>query len=99
MIEMSEDKRYAFDSEVGFIDYKKCGGDTLNNRQVVDLLNQKDKRIKELEKENENQNNILEDFMVMLNKLQANSDNEVLQLMAKDMLRMMGKDIIGDLND
>lgn len=57
------------------------------------------KDIISLEKENENQNNILEDFMVMLNRLQANPDNEVLQSMAKDMLRMMGKDIMGDAND
>ena len=49
-----------------------------------------------LEKENENLNNVLEDFMVMLNRLQANPDDEVLQSMAKDMLRMMGKDIMGD---
>lgn len=85
---------------------------------IVDLINEQDKMIKELEedlnnalkrieersidiqllkKENENQSNILEDFMLMLNRLQANSDNEVLQSMAKDMLRMMGKDIMGDV--
>lgn len=52
-----------------------------------------------LEKENENLNNVLEDFMVMLNRLQAEPDNKSLQIMAKDMLRMMGKDIIGDMND
>lgn len=60
------------------------------------LLDKQDKQIKELEKENENQNNILEDFMVMLNRLQADPNNKSLQSMAKDMLRMMGKDIIGD---
>lgn len=88
--------------------------------EIVDLVNEQDKVIKELEqdlndalnrieersmdvqllkKENENQNNILEDFMVMLNRLQANPDDEILQSMAKDMLRMMGKDIMGDAND
>lgn len=49
-----------------------------------------------LEKENENLNNVLEDFMVMLNRLQAEPNNKSLQSMAKDMLRMMGKDIMGD---
>lgn len=63
---------------------------------VCDVLNEQDKTIKELKKENENLNNVLEDFMVMLNRLQANPDNEVLQSMAKDMLRMMGKNIMGD---
>lgn len=84
---------------------------------IVDLVNEQDKMIKELEedlndalnrieersidiqllkKENENQSNILEDFMLMLNRLQANPDDEILQLMSKDMLRMMGKDIMGD---
>lgn len=35
--------------------------------------------------------------MVMLNRLQAEPDNKSLQIMAKDMLRMMGKDIMGDV--
>lgn len=64
--------------------------------EINKLLDKQDKRIKELEKENENLNNVLEDFMVMLNRLQADSNNEMLQSMAKDMLRMMGKDIMGD---
>lgn len=68
-------------------------------KAVCDKLNEQDKSINELKKENENQNNVLEDFMVMLNRLQANPDSEVLQSMAKDMLRMMGKDIMGDSND
>ena len=59
---------------------------------VCDRLNEQDKTIKQLEKENENQNNILEDFMVMLNRLQANPNNEVLRLMSKDMLWMMWND-------
>lgn len=67
-----------------------------NWNKVVDKLNKQDERIKELEKENKNQNNILEDFMVMLNRLQAEPNNKSLQSMAKDMLRMMGKDIMGD---
>ena len=50
-----------------------------------------------LEKENENLNNVLEDFMVMLNRLQAEPNNKSLQIMAKDMLRMMGKNIMGDV--
>ena len=65
-------------------------------KAVCDKLNEQDEQIKELEKENENQSNILEDFMLMLNRLQANPNNKMLQSMAKDMLRMMGKGIMGD---
>jgi len=59
------------------------------NEQLKDKLS-------EHEKENENLNNVLEDFMLMLNRLQANPDDKILQSMSKDMLRMMGKNIIGD---
>lgn len=52
-----------------------------------------------LEKENENLNNVLEDFMVMLNRLQAEPNNKSLQGMARDMLQMMGKNIMGDSDD
>lgn len=62
---------------------------TEENEQLKDKLS-------EYEKENENLNNVLEDFMVMLNRLQANPNDEILQSMSKDMLRMMEKDIIGD---
>ena len=75
----------------------------LNHTKTCDeyrILSKKNKRLKEenkqLKKENENLNNVLEDFMVMLNKLQAEPNNKSLPLMARDMLRMMGKDIMGD---
>lgn len=71
-------------------------GELLSDYVILERLNEQDKRIKALKQDNENLNNVLEDFMVMLNRLQANPDNEVLQSMAKDMLRMMGKDIMGD---
>ena len=49
-----------------------------------------------LEKENENLNNVLEDFMTITNRLQSEPNNKSLQIMVRDMLRMMGKDIMGD---
>ena len=70
-----------------------------NWNKVVDKLNKQDKRIKELEKENENQNNVLEDFMTITNRLQSEPNNKSLLLMARDMLRLMGKNIMGDSDD
>ena len=76
---------------------KKLNGLCVNYGFEMGRLAEENKQLKdklsEYEKENENQNNILEDFMVMLNRLQANPNDEILQSMAKDMLRMMGKDI------
>lgn len=89
---MTENKRFKYSDVWGW----NIDG-FLNVMNGLDRKNNELKeRIKELEKENENQNNILEDFMVMLNRLQANPNNEGLQSMAKDMLRMMGKEIMGD---
>lgn len=89
---MTENKRFKYSDVWGW----NIDG-FLNVMNGLDRKNNELKeRIKELEKENENQNNILEDFMVMLNRLQANPNDEVLQSMAKDMLRMMGKEIMGD---
>lgn len=68
-------------------------------QDLNDALNRIEERsidVQLLKKENENLNNVLEDFMVMLNRLQAEPNNKSLQSMAKDMLRMMGKDIMGD---
>ena len=85
---------------VSSIDYYYCidtnDDKGLTEEDMLNRLNEQDERIKELEKENKNQNNILEDFMVMLNRLQAEPHNKSLPLMARDMLRMMGKDIMGD---
>lgn len=64
--------------------------------ELARLINELSEENKELKKENENQNNVLEDFMVMLNKLQAEPNNKSLQSMAKDMLRLMGKNVMGD---
>lgn len=79
---------------------KKLNGLCVNYGFEMGRLAEENKQLKdklfEYEKENENLNNILEDFMVMLNRLQANPNDEILQSMAKDMLRMMGKDINGD---
>ena len=79
---------------------KKLNGLCVNYGFEMGRLAEENKQLKdklsEYEKENENLNNVLEDFMVMLNRLQANPNDEILQSMSKDMLRMMGKDIIGD---
>ena len=67
-----------------------------------DALNRIEERsidVQLLKKENENLNNVLEDFMVMLNRLQAEPNNKSLQGMARDMLRMMGKNIMGDSDE
>ena len=102
---MTENKRYIDDGFDAIEDQSFTDTETDKTYyvdyfdEIVDLVNEQDKTIKELKKENENLNNVLEDFMGMLNRLQANPDNEVLQSMAKDMLQLMGKDIMGDLND
>lgn len=79
---------------------KKLNGLCVNYGFEMGRLAEENKQLKdkltEYEKENENLNNVLEDFMLMLNRLQANPNDEILQSMSKDMLRMMGKDIIGD---
>ena len=36
---IKNNKRFSFDSEVGFIDLEKCGRDTISNNEIVDLLN------------------------------------------------------------
>ena len=59
--------------------------------------NRKLKRENEqLKKENENLNNVLEDFMTITNRLQSEPHNKSLPLMARDMLRLMGKNVMGD---
>lgn len=88
---------YILDNPNIELDFIEMLGDCLEPEEIVDLLNEQYEQIKELKIENENLNNILEDFMVMLNRLQAEPNNEILQSMAKDMLRMMGKDIMGDV--
>ena len=71
--------------------------------RLVNKLSEENKQLKdklsEYEKENENLNNVLEDFMTITNRLQSEPNNKSLQIMARDMLQMMGKDIMGDAND
>lgn len=45
---MTENKRFKFDSEVGFIDVKKCRGDTISINEVVELLNKLSEENKKL---------------------------------------------------
>ena len=69
----------------------------LNIDEVVDLLNRlEDDRqfLKELKVEYKRVNNILEDFMTVTNRLQANPNDTTLQSMARDMLIMMGKEVL-----
>ena len=69
----------------------------LNTDETVELLNQleKDRQfLKELEIEYKRVNNVLNDFMGITNRLQANPNDDSLQSMARDMLFMMGEEII-----
>lgn len=88
-------ERYMVDDAGSLIDMQTR--DTFDYvSDVCDVLNEQDKSINELKKENENLNNVLEDFMTITNRLQSEPHNKSLPLMARDMLRMMGKDIMGD---
>ena len=69
----------------------------LNIDEVVDLLNRlEDDRqfLKELKIEYKRVNNILEDFMTVTNRLQANPNDTTSQSIARDMLIMMGKEVM-----
>lgn len=69
----------------------------LNTDEVVDLLNRlEDDRqfLKELKIEYKRVNNVLEDFMTVTNRLQANPNDTKAQMMARDMLIMMGKEVM-----
>ena len=69
----------------------------LNTDETVELLNQleKDRQfLKELKIEYKRINNILNDFMEITNRLQANPNDDSLQSVARDMLIMMGEEII-----
>lgn len=48
---MTENKRFKLDSEVGFIDTQKCGGDTMTLFEVVVELNKLDGENGQLKKE------------------------------------------------
>lgn len=69
----------------------------LNTDETVELLNQleKDRQLlKGLKFEYKRVNNILNDFMRITNRLQANPNDDSLQSMARDMLIMMGEEIL-----
>ena len=67
----------------------------LDMDKVVDLLNrlEKDRKfLKELKTEYKRVSRILDDFMEITNQLQAGHTDLSLQIQARDMLRMMGKE-------
>lgn len=69
----------------------------LSTNETVELLNrlEKDRQLlKELKIEYKRINHILNDFMMITNKLQANPNDDSLQSMARDMLIMMGEEIL-----
>ena len=71
----------------------------LNTDETVELLNrlEKDRQLlKELKIEYKRISNVLNDFMEITNRLQANSNDDSLQSMARDMLIMMGEEILND---
>lgn len=72
----------------------------LNSKETVELLNklEEDRQfLKELKVEYKRVYRILDDFMKITNQLQANPDDETLQLQARDMLTLMNVDVkIGD---
>ena len=63
---------------------------------LLDCMNELNNENEQLKKENENLNNVLEDFMTITNRLQSEPHNKSLPLMARDMLRLMGKNVMGD---
>lgn len=68
----------------------------LNSKETVELLNslEEDRRfLKELKIEYKRVNNILNDFMDITNRLQADSKDDAAQMIARDMLIMMGVDL------
>lgn len=70
---------------------------SLNTDETVELLNrlEKDRQfLKELKIEYKRINNILNDFMEITNRLQANPDDDSLRSMARDMLIMMGEEVL-----
>lgn len=71
----------------------------MNTDEVVNRLNnlEKDRQLlKELKIEYKRVNNILNDFIRITNRLQANPDDDSLQNIARDMLIMMGEVILND---
>ena len=72
-------------------DNEKC--DALNVFEMTTLLNKQDQLLKSqqfLEMELKNTQNVLFDFMDILNKLQANPTDEKLGNIARDMLQING---------
>jgi hypothetical protein len=70
---------------------------SLNTDETVELLNrlEKDRQfLKELKIEYKRVSRILDDFMDITNKLQANPDDATSQMIARDMLMMMGEEVL-----
>lgn len=67
---------------------------TYNKQETVDLLNRLDKQKKQLRFEKLNTERVLSDFINMLNKLQANPNDERLLMNSRDMLVMMGVEVM-----
>ena len=75
-----------------------CGG-YLKSDQIERLLNklEEDRQfLKELKIEYKRISNVLEDFMDITNRLQANPNDTQAQYMSRDMLILMGKDVLKD---
>ena len=51
-------------------------------------------RIECIESQKDNTDNVLHDFIYMLNRLQANPTDEGLQMQSRDMITMMGVHVI-----
>jgi len=67
----------------------------LDMDKVVDLLNrlERDRKfLKELKTEYKRVSRILDDFMEIANKMQANPKDDSARMIARDMLIMMGKE-------
>lgn len=68
----------------------------MDTEETVRILNRYDKmahRYEDLEIEYKRVHNLLDDFMDITNRLQANTADTSLQMMARDMLRMMGVEL------
>ena len=75
----------------------------LNTKETVELLNELEndkKMLKDLKVEYRRINNILNDFLEITNRLQADPNNSTSLMMARDMLLMMGVELIdGDVDE
>ena len=69
----------------------------LNTKEIIELLNELEndrKMLKDLKVAYRRINNVLNDFLEITNRLQADPKNSTLHMMARDMLLMMGVELI-----